>query len=135
MCIKKLIATIGLAVLVLQLINTATIDTAQSFSCTCPKNLRPICGSNNVTYDNDCIFDCAASQTKYLEFQYCGRCEVEANHTIKNDCICPMTRDPVCGNNNREYRNECFLNCLMESNKELKMEHKGRCEKFVLHCV
>lgn len=29
--------------------------------CPCPKHYVPVCGSNNVTYGNECAFLCAAS--------------------------------------------------------------------------
>lgn len=29
--------------------------------CPCPRIYRPVCGSNNVTYGNECEFLCAAS--------------------------------------------------------------------------
>ncbi|KAL7740333.1 hypothetical protein ACLKA6_018774 [Drosophila palustris] len=27
--------------------------------CPCPRNMDPVCGSNNVSYQNRCLFDCA----------------------------------------------------------------------------
>ncbi|XP_034475199.1 protease inhibitor 2 [Drosophila innubila] len=26
--------------------------------CPCPRNMEPVCGSNDVTYSNRCLFEC-----------------------------------------------------------------------------
>ena len=39
--------------------------------CKCPIIYAPVCGSDNVTYQNRCILDCAANH----KLKYQGKCE------------------------------------------------------------
>lgn len=32
-------------------------------SCVCPEVLAPVCGTDQVTYDNDCLLACKADET------------------------------------------------------------------------
>ena len=41
----------------------------------CPKNLRPVCGSNKVTYGNSCLFDIANCQNDGKLTSKPGKCE------------------------------------------------------------
>ena len=35
-------------------------------ACRCPRNYEPVCGSDSVTYNNPCEFDCVADNLRGL---------------------------------------------------------------------
>lgn len=44
--------------------------------CPCPKCYDPVCGSDNHTYGNKCLFDCAKEKRNQdLEIQFYGDCD------------------------------------------------------------
>nr|CAI5863893.1 unnamed protein product [Callosobruchus analis] len=47
--------------------------------CLCPRNLRPICGSDGKTYGNECIFQCEAARTGITILAYAS-CETMENN-------------------------------------------------------
>ncbi|KAJ2940427.1 hypothetical protein O0L34_g109 [Tuta absoluta] len=44
--------------------------------CGCPFDYIPVCGTDNVTYDSECVLNCAATklQNPYLKLKYPGEC-------------------------------------------------------------
>lgn len=128
MCQAKLIAFIGLAVLVLQPINTATVGSNSNAICRCTREYSPICGSNNVTYDNSCEFECAKQQNQHLGLRFNGECGKGVNIV---PCICTLEYLPVCGSDEKTYSNECELKCEQRKVQGLSVEHVGECSKAV----
>lgn len=61
--------------------------TTDSSTCACAATYSPVCGSNNITYDNSCIASCH-----------------KVTQTIQGNCIC--TYKPVCGDDGQTYT-EC----------------------------
>ncbi|XP_036359766.1 agrin isoform X5 [Octopus sinensis] len=118
--------------------------------CVCPTScepvLRPICGSDGVTYDNECQLQKDACQNELpIILKQRGPCGVKQpclNHHCnfhgvcvvregRAECDCPTCSeefDPVCGMNGISYTNECKLrleNCQKRS--DVKVKHKGLC--------
>lgn len=130
MCQVNLIAIIGLAVLVLQPIDTATIGSDSNAVCRCTREYSPICGSNNITYDNNCVFDCAKQQNQQLSVQFNGICDKGVNIVpYDSPCICTMEYSPVCGSDEITYGNECALKCEQSKVQSLTVKHVGECSK------
>jgi hypothetical protein len=67
--------------------------------CDCITNEAPVCGSNEVTYNNDCRAECAGV-TDYSD----GPCQ--------EDCQCIAVYEPVCGSNGLTYSNSCHAACV-----------------------
>ncbi|XP_008496879.1 ovoinhibitor isoform X1 [Calypte anna] len=116
----------------------------------CPYILREICGTDGVTYSNDCAL-CAHN----IEFgtdvakKHDGKCVEEApqldcsqyrTSTVKDGkqlVACTMIYDPVCGTDGVTYASECTL-CAhnLEHRTNLGKRKNGRCEEDITreHC-
>ena len=100
---------------------------------------RPVCGSNNVTYENHCLFynaECQAMRngTK-LTMKYKGRCgSPRVKSCAKSYKQCPATRNrrhSICGSNNVTYPSMCHFRiakCQAKLKRQtLEMKYRGRC--------
>ncbi|CAB4028790.1 agrin-like isoform X1, partial [Paramuricea clavata] len=122
--------------------------------CVCPSNCKnisaPICGSDGVTYENDCAMKrtiCTQQLTVTVASR--GRCASPCDTVncccgsvckVKNNtgsCECDFTCsshvDPVCGSDGKTYSNECQLRlaACQQSNANLKQASKGQCPVVV----
>ncbi|GJM33130.1 MAG: hypothetical protein DHS20C18_21310 [Saprospiraceae bacterium] len=74
-------------------------------SIICPTNYQPVCGCNDVTYNNAC--EAEASGISFYTQGICNNNCVDASE-MDPDAVCPTVYDPVCGCNGVTYSNECF---------------------------
>lgn len=123
MASSKIITFIGIAALV-QLTYSAAIGTDEiEDKCFCTREYNPICGSDNITYGNQCLFDCGKRRNYDLSIKFHGDCEDEA--TV--EWLCTQEHAPVCGSDDKTYENECYLNCEKLKNSELIVKYIGEC--------
>ncbi|CAI5455516.1 unnamed protein product [Caenorhabditis angaria] len=111
---------------ILYLIFFYSISLGLCDSCDCPDVIRPVCGTDNVTYDNLCVFRCAQNIDKDLMFFYNGTC---CSQTLCD----PRIETPLCDNFGKTHINECtFLKyrCLMQKSMGLSLEklYDGPCQ-------
>ena len=66
--------------------------------CKCEFRFRPACGSDNVTYQDSCVLNCAGQR-----IQNKGSC--------MRKCGCTKIYRPVCATNRETYDNACEMRC------------------------
>ncbi|XP_046396911.1 agrin-like [Ischnura elegans] len=116
----------------------------------CPSDFSPVCGSDGVSYPNECRLRLAACEKrKDLKVLYGGQCDgcerkrcehysrCEAGNGLGGEarCICPgpcpdtMEDNPVCGTDGKTYRSECDLQVASCKSEEfIAVTYEGDCE-------
>ncbi|XP_032650330.1 ovomucoid-like isoform X1 [Chelonoidis abingdonii] len=99
----------------------------------CPRIYEPVCGTNGVTYANECVLCEAILNGATIDLAHTGKCKE------KIDCsryqrtkdprkiACPRIYAPVCGTNGVTYDNECMLCAEILKGATIGLAHKGKC--------
>lgn len=114
----------------------------------CTNRRQPICGTDKVTYRNFCQFKKAQCEKKKQGLgvikilsrkKPCNRITPKTKSCRKLS-TCPKVRKPVCGSDNKTYKNICWLktaNCIMKRKargkkpvKKLVLKHWGACGRL-----
>ncbi|KAK0081036.1 hypothetical protein PV325_012910 [Microctonus aethiopoides] len=114
------------------------------FFCEMSRNrfeLNPICGTDNVTYDNPFAFLCKRGNNENLTVAFQGVCDSDIhkeclragmnyNKRIGGETLKPVKSKPedaVCANNGKIYRNIHELRCRAKYDKNLSLKVGRAC--------
>ncbi|KAG7388308.1 hypothetical protein PHYPSEUDO_012834 [Phytophthora pseudosyringae] len=100
----------------------STDASGSGYSCDaiCPTHYEPVCGSDGVTYTNDCAFSIAQCKTVKLTLSAVGECaggsvapsgEESKRGSAAAACpdACLDVYDPVSDESGKTYSNECYM--------------------------
>lgn len=106
-------------------------------TCGCTKEYVPLCGSDDVTYANKCLFLCEKEIKTDLKIKNEGVCVPNESSLEPVDCLCTAIYLPVCGNDGITYSSECHLKCAQKQKVDLRPKHDGECQEVtenLCHC-
>ncbi|NXQ79199.1 IOVO protein, partial [Nyctibius grandis] len=102
----------------------------------CPRNYEPVCGTDNVTYPNECSLCRAILRNRAIDKKHDGRC-------VKLDCTgylrssrgraipCTLEYKPICGTNGVTYRNKCTFCNALANGLDLNLRNFGECSQQI----
>ncbi|XP_068215109.1 serine protease inhibitor dipetalogastin-like [Palaemon carinicauda] len=90
----------------------------------CTPGFRPVCGSDNQVYGNECLLQVAICKNPSLRKQNDGVCPKDCN------IVCPLEINYVCGSNRRTYVNDCELIVAQCKDPAIQKVGNGQCDGF-----
>ncbi|NXI19914.1 IOV7 protein, partial [Irena cyanogastra] len=111
----------------------------------CPRDLKPVCGTDGNTYSNDCgICLYNAEHSASVEKDHDGECDpkpvvVDCSHftrDVEGDHVvmaCPRIMKPVCGSDGFTYHSDCGI-CAHNAEHDTNVTkiHEGPCKESVV---
>ncbi|KFW89191.1 Ovomucoid, partial [Phalacrocorax carbo] len=102
----------------------------------CPRNYEPVCGTDSVTYPNECSLCKQMFLNRAIDKKHDGRC-------VRLDCTgylrssrgrtipCNLEYMPICGSNGVTYRNKCDFCSAVANGLDINLHNIGECYQQV----
>ncbi|XP_066956646.1 uncharacterized protein [Macrobrachium rosenbergii] len=117
-----------LAPFLLVMVAAAQAQQAGSSGNTCPDScpdfVRPVCGTNNLAYRNECHLQVAACNSN-IRKRNDGPCVAAESRDC--DRSCPTSYQPFCATNGVTYDNRCKLAIATCLDANIKERYEGVC--------
>uniref|UniRef100_A0A8C2YB36 Ovomucoid n=1 Tax=Coturnix japonica TaxID=93934 RepID=A0A8C2YB36_COTJA len=91
----------------------------------CPRIFQPVCGTDNVTYPNECSL---CRQILLLNMFLLHYLQIDCSNFKRTDLYCTEEYVPHCGSDGVTYGNKCyFCIAVLKSHGSLSLQHLGEC--------
>ncbi|NXK09771.1 IOVO protein, partial [Herpetotheres cachinnans] len=105
---------------------------SEKMQLACPRNYDPVCGTNDVTYPNECSLCREILRSQDLDKKHDGKC-------VKLDCTgylksrnghpvpCTLEYMPICASSGVTYTNKCAFCNAVANGLDIDMRSAGEC--------
>lgn len=113
--------------------NSGPCDEQQTAKPRCPVSCsrlyEPVCGSDGVTYDNQCFLNRVMCRNPSVTKVADGQCGPAQGGSSSSKCIqeCPFTYAPLCGSDKVTYSNDCTFRNAACQDPNLTKLYNGSC--------
>ncbi|XP_027683129.2 ovomucoid isoform X2 [Chelonia mydas] len=98
----------------------------------CPRMADPVCGSDGVTYPNECLFCREILRGNKIVKKHDGRCvQVDCTGYMKTptgqEAACTLEYSPICGTDGVTYGNKCAFCSAVANGADVDQNNDGEC--------
>ncbi|NXX90712.1 IOVO protein, partial [Centropus bengalensis] len=97
----------------------------------CPRIYEPVCGTNSVTYPNECFLCKEIFRNRAIDKKHDGRCvKLDCTGYLRStdgDVTCTLEYQPFCGTNGVTYRNKCHFCRTVANGLDVNLHNVGEC--------
>uniref|UniRef100_A0A8C2TJQ5 Ovomucoid n=1 Tax=Coturnix japonica TaxID=93934 RepID=A0A8C2TJQ5_COTJA len=94
----------------------------------CPRIFQPVCGTDNVTYPNECSLCRQILRQRLLNMFLLHYLQIDCSNFKRTDLYCTEEYVPHCGSDGVTYGNKCyFCIAVLKSHGSLSLQHLGEC--------
>ncbi|OCT88640.1 double-headed protease inhibitor, submandibular gland [Xenopus laevis] len=95
----------------------------------CTREFKQLCGTDGVTYTNECHLCAAVKKKTNISVKHKGSCSIKGQMV---DCsmfkdVCTLQYEPLCGSDGMSYGNKCSYCIAQNKNSKLRFLFEGEC--------